>query len=272
MWLIITTNRGVRLIDTESWEENILVERKCCFYGVSWYKDHIYVVKDFQSKQPKICVLDEWFDEVGVLDMGNHLKKPHQIVVNNDKLWVADAGKDALVEYDFKSGAVSDHALPDTGGNFGSPLSKNHFNSLTFKDELLYVCAHNGTAPSTILILDRYLNEVNRFNMGSKTHNIALNKGITICNSADGTIEHGEKVYYKINGFTRGLAQTDEEIIFGVSVPAKRNRRSNGVKGARIGIIKNGSTKVSEMEGCSQVYDIRILDKFDYGHHVKPFL
>lgn len=272
MWLIITTNRGVRLLDTESGEETILGEPKHSFYGVSWDCDHIYIVADFSSPHPKIRVINKCFEDIGTLDMRGHLIKPHQIAVNDGEMWVANSGKNALTSYDLTTGVFSEHILPDTGGNFRSPFGKNHFNSLTFKNGLVYVCAHNGSVPSTIIVLDKCLKEVERFNMGLQTHNIALNGGITFCNSGQGSVECGTKVYCKVDGFVRGLAQTDEEIIFGVSTWAQRHRRLDGVSGAMVGFIKNSSVEMIDIEGCSQIYEIRVMDKFDYGHCIQPFL
>ena len=174
-------------------------------------------------------------NELGLLIPPFPLRDIHQIQFHQNKLYVTCTFDNKIAIFD---GKKWHEFFPD----LNVKEDFNHFNSIFLDDKYLYLTAHNLNRPSEIWkfkkpsIIDLmmstikqnqiFLTKLDKFSLGLQSHNIWIDDDeFFTCSSAEHSIVSSLGFSYRIGGFTRGLAVTDNYIFVGISELAERKDR-----------------------------------------------
>ncbi len=287
MRLLITTPLETSVFDTDtrqltplrmgdgeyfgsSWNERILVFGHTAVDGmdlVTW-QDYRNAVVGF------LRIFRRGGDEV-VLS-AKELVQPHQILCVDDRIVVANTGRNCLSVFD-ESGALERHVyLTDKQWDRNQEgRTGNHFNSLFRLEDRLYVLAHNFDRPSAVWRLTwPGLERVDvTETAGSWAHNLwPCEWGVVMCDSKRGRLidalsgkilwESGEE-----RVMTRGLAATDQHLFIGRTEYGGRTLRQ--VSDGGLWVVDRQTMRTVDrviFPGSGTVNDVRILDGPDACH------
>jgi hypothetical protein len=281
MKLIISSFNYIAIYDLDKGIESILDEGRGKYFGVSWGDGTLYttvgvrpkIAERYGKKIEKImCFNKELKFQSFLFDNGFGLKDVHQILCKDGFLWIVNSGRNRIDKFDFKSRkATSWYPL-----FFRRYRDFNHLNSISIDGDKLYLLAHNNKRPSQIFIYTYPgLQLLKKIILGKQAHNIyAEGSELFICDSllsgnlisTKGNFLHIEK------GYIRGLAVSKKLILVGSSNKASRYEREKG--DCELYIFNRQTRKLESIDiikGAGNIYEIRILDEWDYAHNIDPF-
>lgn len=238
------------------------------FYGVTFYKEDVYVFEKFNRKGRILKFNKNLKNNLKVFITGLS-KGCHQIDFIGDKLFITDTYNNRINEFDLNGTLVK--SFYPLGKLKNGRLSKNygHINSIFFKNNHFYLMCHNETIKternSEILKCDKSFNVLNKIQTGAKNaHNILiLNNEMFYCDSYNFSLKKNHRAIIKTEYFTRGLSITKENILFGCSEIAKREKRTKA-KGAVYILDKNESV-LEIIKIPAMVQEIRCIDVKDFS-------
>jgi len=237
MNILVSTSRSFMLLDTQDGYYQKIDDDKGLYYGISYSNDLIYVgarygpagsIEEMEKEQGKILLYDFNMDSLGIVKAPFPLRDIHQIQFYKKKLYVTCTFDNKLAIFDGKSWF---EFFPDQNERRGI----NHFNSIYFDHEYLYLTAHNldrnsevwkFKKPSIInFIMSRikkhnqiFLKRVDNSSLGSQAHNIWIdNNELFTCSSGNKSIISSSGFSYITGKYPRGLAVTDKYIFVGLS-------------------------------------------------------
>lgn len=163
--------------------------------------------------------------------------KVHQVRWHEGLLWVINTRQNVV----WKAGPTGEILaewtgsrrfayVPESPREFMSRLRASaeyhHYNSIAFRDGLIYVLAHNGTIKgqtrrSFMVTLDAGLREVDRRrDIGLACHDLFFHgDDLYICNSGEGTLLRNFQPVAHTGYFVRGLARLGSILVMGGSIP-----------------------------------------------------
>jgi hypothetical protein len=206
-----------------------------------------------------------------------HLYQPHQIEWVEDKILVANTGRNCISVYNASGHLERDVYLNEVHWDDKNANRKgNHFNSVHKFGDTVYVVAHNYERPSEIWELGwpgLQVKQVLTCQAGW-AHDIWVSDlGKVVCDSKNSCLRDvstNETLWRsnEINTLTRGLAVTQENIFVGYSSISERHDRF--WKSGGIFILDRDSFKTIDkvpILGSGDIYEIRVLDKRDECHN-----
>jgi hypothetical protein len=260
------------------------------YYGVSWSNNALYycqsnidpmlyrIEEDYYKY--RVATLQQWGSPTALV-MPGVLSQPHQMLVADDKLYIANTGMNSIFVYDLKSGQ-SNEVYPTHHRCDMSAADKtgNHFNSITVHNNHVYLVAHNNGRASEVYKLDASSLEVVDVYRTSAlwAHNLWVNVDqLVICDSkhsclrdaiTDSIIWHAEED----NVIARGLAVNDKYIYIGRSEMGDRRTRRISNGGYWI-VDRHTMTTVACIlhKGIGCVNELRLISGKDYAHNAFSF-
>jgi len=207
----------------------------------------------------------------------DHLTQPHQIEWVDDKILVANTGKNCISVFDGNGNLLRDVYLNEIRwDDKDKGREGNHFNSVHKSGEQVYVVAHNYDRPSEVWELTWPDLQIvtNRVSRAGWAHNVWVNEwGLVICNSKAGTLYEvlsGETLWTpKEKGvMTRGLAVSDDYIFVGCSLHNERKERYWKDGGIWI-VDRKTLTTIDKITipGSGDVHEIRLVGVPDECHN-----
>jgi len=281
MKLLVTTYNFAAVYDLESGSLSKIHEGAGKYFGVSWDSDTVYMglgrrafLGEKYGDNEKILCFNRQLQFTGELFNTNiGLTNVHQLLVKDAILWMVNTGKNRIDTYHLHDRKIK-YWYPHF---FKRNKNYNHFNSIYIQDNRLYLLAHNDTNPSRVYIY-RYpqLSLLQKITLGTQAHNLLVDGDeIYICDSAGSknVISSRNSAFHIEEGYTRGIAASESHLFVGVSNKAERGRRQDG--DCRI-VIFNRKNKIPEkhitLKDAGNIYEIRILDAWDYAHGIQPFM
>lgn len=188
------------------------------YFGIRKEADG-YVFTESCNEFRRIVKTDHNWNELYAIDLTDNCDMLHQLVINDNKIYIADSHNDKIEIIDILTKQKKSLILP-------IETDRHYPNSIYFKDNLIYIMCHKMyKGESKVLVYNKQLELVNEIkDVGLRCHSIfELNNELWCCNSSPGLISKLDKsVEIFIGGFTRGVAVTDNHIVVGSSVNYKR--------------------------------------------------
>lgn len=285
MNILVSTGRSIMLLDTQDGYYQKIDQDKGVYYGISYSNDLIYVgarncharsIEDVEKEQGKILLYDFDMNSIGIVKAPFPLRDIHQIQFYKKRLYVICTIDNKLAIFDGKSWF---EFFP----NQNERQDFNHFNSIFFDHEYLYLTAHNLERTSEVwkfkkpsiinFIMSRikrknnqiFLKRVDKFLLGSQAHNIWIdNNELFTCSSAKNSIISSCGFSYITGKYPRGLAVTDKYIFVGLSEISERKDRMSTTSSVIILDRSWQFIKKIEMPREGIVLEIRVPGYKDY--------
>jgi hypothetical protein len=270
MQLLVSTPLHILLVDSFSGRTSVLRAGDGYYYGIT-YKQDSFVLSHSGG------YLGYFNSETFATFTVDHLIQPHQIEWVDDKILVANTGKNCVSVFDDQGNLLHDVYLNEIRWDDKDKGRKgNHFNSVHRSGERVYVVAHNYDRPSEIWELSwPDLNILTNWVTGAAwAHNFWDGEwGIVTCNSKAGTLHEvvtGETLWTpKEKGvLTRGLAVSAEYVFVGRSLHNERKERY--WKDGGIWILDRKTLKILDkimLPGSGDVHEIRLIGVSDECHN-----
>lgn len=286
MILIISTNKYVFTYDLLNKKIlSTINNKKRPSYGISWYRDRLFIA----WRGPcEILEYDIDLKPTGRKCKGSKLGDLHQIICFDNKIWVANTGKNLISIFDINTlDLVEDwcpHLNRDQDDNHILSKDNNihykHYNSIMFNKKKIYINAHmtKNNPPSKLWIF-KYKNKkfISKISGGISTHNIFFidNKPI-VCDSENGKIlslqDKTHLSFVKYSSFLRGVSMPKNMIIVGRSDKIiDRDKRAHGQGGLVIYNDHSFTKNYSLGLYMGQVHEVRCLDEKDKAHPTNIF-
>lgn len=229
MDLLVTTSQSLLLLDTDTGCAVRLDGGRGLYYGLACDGEHLYVAArnrlvsssvPSSEERGEILVFDRALRQCGSLRAPFPLRDLHEIAWHDGKLWATASYDNMVAIYDGRDWEQWYPLGPQADGDV------NHFNSLLFEPDRVWVLAHNR-GPSELLafsLAERQL--VQRLALGDCGHNIWREDGrLYTCSSAESRLlsEHG--FVLDTGGFPRGVAGDARTRCIGVSTLIERKER-----------------------------------------------
>jgi len=291
MHLLIACPRRLFLLDTVTRELGVVGDDAPEYYGISWTPDGLELATTHSGlDNATLLTLEDYVDsECGHLRLGGRqgvqgLSQPHQVLCTNDHVLITNTGRNCItvarqddlffrhvwideVRWDRKS---RDHACG------------RHLNSVFFKNDRLFVLAHNNDRASELLELTWPGLELTRVSPthASSAHNIWVRPDgeVFVCDSMNGSLleAHSGRTLWKSaipNVWTRGLACAGDYIFVGMSQAADRLGRTKSDGGVWI-LDRNTFQEIDfiVLPKSGGVHELRVVDEPDECHHGRPLL
>lgn len=288
MKLLVSSPFWLFLIDTHSHQVDVVESSRREYYGITWTPDARLVLShSFVNNQGIATFSDYVRSEKGGLSIDSNLiagvlSCPHQIVCIKSLVATANTGRNCLTlirteDLFFRHYWFDDQKWDKAeDGQTGA-----HFNSVYFKDNHLYLLAHNHEEPSFILKLSwPDLKVVERIDTLARwAHNVWLTdrNQLIVCNSMNRSIDDvvSGSVLWRAtehNTITRGLACAGDLVFVGCSGYAARGYRTESDGGIWILDRRNWQQlDFISMPFAGNIHDIRVLDEIDECHELQPF-
>ena len=272
--LLVSTPLHILLVNTASGRISIVRAGDGYYFGIT-KKDNVAVLSHSGG------YLQYFQKGASPILTHNHLIQPHQIEWIEDKVLVANTGKNCISVFDGKGALCRDVYLNQIkSDNKEKNRLGNHFNSVHRIGDHIYVVAHNYERPSEVYKLswpDLQVADV-IVSKASWAHNIwSCEWGLVICDTKSGSLyelKSGEPIWQanEDGALTRGLAASEDYIFVGYSTHNQRKERNWKTGG--IWIIDRKSLKTIDklnMPGSGDVHEIRIIGVIDEGHNNQVF-
>lgn len=277
MKVIVSSRFAVEVVDvlTEDRELIRTTGYESLYYGISWYKDYMFLGKrDLNNNSSSmLVVLDkdlEYVDTIGY----EHFGDVHQIQVYDGLLWMTSTLHNGIIIANPETLEYLDIWFPN---EYVELKDVNHFNSIWMGKGLIYLVAHNhgGSQLYCCEYLSREL--LYTTDMGLGSHNV-FRAGDEVCTLSSGNgyvISEKGRVYNLFrNTYPRGLVIGNGFTIVGLSehVTDRKNRHKE-----RRGAVQlyeqndefpfGGTYKKTIELGHGMVLEVRGLDFSDHAHH-----
>ncbi len=281
--LAMTSKLGLGTVNTKTGEYSQCdpgksgVSRSKDFFGLTWDDEYIYTLG---REAGHIKKYDKNLRYAGSLNIPEKLADGHQILWNEkyENFILTDAKKDIAV--------IFNPSTEDTDiFHIKSPeIDNSHVNALYYDDRknYLYVNCHNkGESCVKIYRYPDLSKPVDEKWIGVKSHNIWFeNNVLHMCSSGrKEIIDETGKLKYRCKGFVRGAAVTDDRIYAGQSgwrqTDGKYEFHGIGKRRcASIMVLDRNYNLLKEIFlplRIKEIFDVRILNRFDYSHNKKGF-
>lgn len=235
--VLVSTSCSFMIVNLYSGEYEVTESDNGVYYGITYSQNEIYVAarKGYEEEREvqdgEIIMYDFNKQRIGKLKAPFPLRDIHQIQSYNSLLWVTCSFDNKVAIYD---GKKWHEWFPNPDKKYDS----NHFNSIYFEGDYIYLVAHNIHRKSEVwkffISQENYCNGFNvsdikfieKTRLGTWSHNIWLtDDDLYTCSSGELAIASKNKFFLKLGKFTRGLAVTDELIIVGLSELSERKQR-----------------------------------------------
>lgn len=270
MYLLVSTPLQLLLLDAESGQSTTVRSGDGYYFGIT-SKDttialtHSLGYLQFFKEQSKPTKTIE------------HLHEPHQAEWIEDKILVANTGRNCVTVFNSQGEWVQDIFFNEVKRDIknGEKLG-NHFNSVHKVGDRVYVLAHNNNRPSELWELTWPDLKIigSQISNAAWAHNLwSSDQGLVICDSKAGSlyeVTSGKAIWQSDQEglITRGLAVNKEMIFIGYSQHSERKERywNNG----GVWIVDRQSLRTLDkisLPGAGQVYDIRLVGVLDECHN-----
>lgn len=272
MRVMVSSRFAVQVVDIETGQvESLPLDYNYPYFGITWNTDHLFLAR-------------RWYDRLGadvqvfgtslnLIDtiMGGHpdMANVHQIQWWDNALFVCcpnrpETERGAVLIY--RDGEIRTWYPFEELDMFG-------VNSIFFEPGKVFLIAHNR-GPSYLLKFSYPgLKPTWRCQIGNEAHNVARWKEqLVILDSHGSCARFVEGKSVPLEGYPRGLAISDENIVIGQSYHiSDREKRLQDKEGGLI--ILNHQWERQSYINLNQghVYDVRFLDVPDYAHHGQPW-
>jgi len=281
--VIVSSRFAVHVVDLDTNEIELIRTSgyESLYYGITWYQNKLFLGRrDLNSNVDSIVVLDQDLKYIDTIFKDHDaLRDTHQMIMRGEELWITASKRNTVVIVDPTREKVLEEWRPV--GNWGDDY--NHFNSIWFYNDRIYVVAHNKGASQLYVFLDtpeRPLESIRDMGMGS--HNVCRSgTEVIVLSSGDGyAISNGGKVHnlYR-NNYPRGVALGDSFSVVGLSEHCTdRGVRHKERRGAvqlythtgQLPLV--GGTHIKTIElGTGMVLEVRGLDFPDMAHNNLPW-
>ncbi len=282
--LAITSKLGLGTVNAETGDYTQCdsgdsgVSRAKDFFGITWDDNFLYTLG---REANHIKKYDRDLRYLGSLHLPEKLADGHQILwIEKYKQFVlTDAEKDMVMILDPETDNADIVHISSPG------IEHSHVNTLYFDEnkDLIYINCHNKGDSCVIIYQYPELSKpVDEKWIGIKSHNIWFENNLMhMCSSGrKEIIDENGSVKLKCMGFVRGAAVTDDRIYAGQSgwrqTDGKYKFHGIGKKRcASIMVLDRSYNLLKEIflpPRIKEIFDVRILNRFDYSHNKKPFL
>lgn len=229
--LFVTTSFSFLRLDVDTGMSYCLHHGGGLYYGITRSANNIFVAARHRlvsSDTPSedecgvILVFDKTLREVGRLIATFPLRDMHEIKWHRGALWITCSFDNMVAIFDGKKW----HKWYPLGEPTEEPYDRNHFNSLMFEKDRLWVLAHNK-GPSTLLAFDlNTLMPVEQVELGNQAHNIwREHNELFVCSSGESKIVGIEGFELETGGFPRGIVHHNGNRYIGISELSERKDR-----------------------------------------------
>lgn len=292
MRLLVVTPLHLLLVDLKDGSTSELRSGDGEYHGVSWSSEAIFVSHSRVSNEELLtheAFLAAERGEVAsygtsgavVARTPKRMLLPHQIEWVEDRLLVADTGRERLSVYAANGDLIRDVTLGDVGWDRGvDGRMGHHFSSVHRSGERVWLVAHNHDLPSELWELSWPTLELIQIHTTGAlwAHNLWEGSlGLVLCDSRRGQLHEvrsGETIWAAEakGSISRGLAVNAEYLFIGRSEPAARHGRL--VNDGGLWVLDRTSLQTVEelrFPGLGCVNEVRLLDGVDECHNGEPF-
>jgi hypothetical protein len=250
----------------------------CRPFGITWSENELFIANNRQ-----LLVFDKQLQYLRTLTTRLQINT-HQLAYHSKRVWVVSPWSNSLIGVSPSSdiSAVEFDLLEQqlrlyTPRDVSEADDQRHFNSLLWADGYLFVAAHGFGRSSFINRYDEAKLQLDcvQQNVGAAIH------GLARCNEelfwiSTNTYEIRSSLGYSQpvfkEGFSRGFAMTREHFIVGTSELLPRGERSRGDSWIQVLDRRKGAlVREFHLPNTGSINDLRLLDEYDYAHHVNPF-
>lgn len=186
------------------------------------------------------------------------LRDIHDISWSNNCLWITCSYENMIAIWD---GSRWEKWYP-VGVSDSKPFDKNHFNTIFFEDDWVWLVAHNKGASEMLKFNFESKKLESRLCLGQQAHNLWRENGhLYTCSSGEGAIVGTDGFRVETGGFPRGIAFGHGLRCVGISELAERSARDFTT--ARIAIFDSAWKFLSEIQLPNEglILDIKILEE-----------
>lgn len=291
-YAIVATTGWLLLVDLQTKKVQALENSRPEYYGISWFEgDNDLVLSHTGLDSATLTDINAYaLSERGWVSKGglrsrNFLSAPHQILCAPDnRIVCANTGRNVISVFDYgRPNVYQEAGISSERWDRLSleNLKGDHLNSVFLRDDRLYVIAHGFSKGSKLAVFSYPgLEIISVEAVVGKTglHNIWIkSNGQRIsCHSEGGSLIdlHDKYPLWESgsDGYTRGLAATDEYVLVGESQKSGRDLRRSSLSGLWILDAKTWKPlDYLSLGPYGVVMEVRVLDAPDDAHHGKPF-
>ncbi len=231
MHLLLTTSHSFLLVDTNTGEFYPLDRGHGLYYGIARNDDKIYVAArnrlvsadiDQRNECGEILIFNNSLQLCGSLHAPFPLRDVHEIAWHGGNLWVTCSFDNMIALY---NGECWERWFP-LGESATEPYNVNHFNSLMFDQNHIWILAHNRGASELLAFSLETRSLAQRVMLGYCGHNIwQEDDQLFTCSSAEGKLLGERGFLLETPGFPRGVTFDGNSRCVGISALAERNER-----------------------------------------------
>lgn len=278
--IIFSTSKGVFILDTR---KNICKQiLKGKFYGITKHNDFFFFARlgtngerDFPTNNRVSEICYSKITDYNITDLKIALfgipAEIHQIENLSGNLIFPHTGYNQILSIPFNEIYKTNKPLKITSCNsIELELNKfSHLNSIFYKNNKLYLIAHNYTMKtdklSDLVIYNTKTNNQELVNLNAHSaHNIFINKKneIIYCDSNNKKLVKNEKVIFEIDKLLRGLSITEENIFVGGSDICFNDYKRFSSNSSIYVLTKDGNLKTEFIfDEIGDIYEIRQFDE-----------
>lgn len=289
MKLLVSSPHRLFLVDSITHDVKVVEQHRQEYYGISWTKAGQLVLSHSGLNNAALLTFEDYAQsEKGRLSLDQKsvpdcLSQPHQLLCLPNHILTANTGRNCLTVFR-QDDLYYRHYWFDRihWDRLDSQTQRgSHFNSIYFKDERVYLLAHNNNQRSFVLELAWPSLEVIRRidSTVEESHNIWLTDSLQmiVCNFKNASLDDissGEVLWKspERNVFPRGLASAQGLVFVGQSKITGRGGRASSHGG--IWVLEKQSWQIIDfipLPFSGNIHEIRVLDSADDCHHGHPF-
>jgi hypothetical protein len=288
MYLLVTTPRFILGCDVASGKVDVL-STGGRYYGLTWNLTGEELAITHASYEGALDDLGDYaMADVGYVTVGGRrswafLNAPHQALwIDDSHVLVMNTGRNAVASLDTRNMSVRqaryETAIWDVHDKTGALGS--HYNSAYFDGSSVYFVAHNFSREAFIVKAHwPSLELVERYPIANATgvHNLWIDdrgRWIVCDSNAGGLVDARDGSHLwncRGEGFTRGLAASEDLIFVGNSQVANRENRETNESG--IWVLDRQTFALRDfllLGSFGGVHEVRIADEPDACHHRMP--
>jgi hypothetical protein len=257
---------------------SVIGRAPCRPFGITWSRNELFIANNRQ-----LLVFDKQLNFIRTSETRLQVNV-HQLGYRKGRVWVVSPWTNSLIgvcqnsevgpiEFDLLSGGFHRYVEREAT----EEDDRWHYNSLLWAAGHLYVAAH---AFGGLSFINRYdattmkLDGVQQ-NVGASIHGLARHgKELFWLSTKTGEIRSdlGYCLQLSRQGYARGFAASSRHFIVAISEFLSRGKRHAGDSWIHLIDRVHGTVIVEvKLPDTGSVNDLRLLDEFDYAHHVEPF-